>query len=129
IVAVILFLAGLQIGKSSITSFFHPIKTPGRMAIYVIILSIVIKEILFRYKYKLGKKLNSDALIVNAYEHRSDVYSSIAALVGVGASIIGKKIGIGWLVFGDPVAGVVVSILVLKMAWKLGADSIHNTLD
>ncbi|MBS4194797.1 cation diffusion facilitator family transporter [Lederbergia citri] len=129
IVAVILFIAGLQIGKSSITALFSKVEVPGGIAIYAVIFSIVVKEALFRYKYRLGKKLNSDALIVNAFEHRSDVYSSIAALIGIGASILGKKFNVHWLEFGDPVAGIVVSILVLKMAWKLGADSIHNTLD
>ncbi|MCR2820511.1 cation diffusion facilitator family transporter [Lederbergia panacisoli] len=129
IVAVILFLAGLQIGKSSITALFTTVSVPGSIAIYAVIFSIIVKEALFQYKYRLGKKLKSDALIVNAYEHRSDVYSSIAALIGIGASILGRKFNIHWLEYGDPVAGVAVSILVLKMAWKLGADSIHNTLD
>lgn len=129
IVAVILFIVGLQIGKSALASFFTPIVAPGGIAIYAVVFSIIVKEALFRYKYKLGKKLNSEALIVNAYEHRSDVYSSIAALIGIGASIIGNYIHVDWLIYGDPVAGVIVSILVLRMAWKLGADSIHNALD
>ncbi|MBS4217037.1 cation transporter [Bacillus sp. FJAT-49711] len=129
IVAVILFLAGIQIGKSSISALFTTVAVPGSIAIYAVIFSIIVKEALFQYKYRLGKKLKSDALIVNAFEHRSDVYSSIAALIGIGASILGGKFDIHWLEYGDPVAGVVVSVLVLKMAWKLGADSIHNTLD
>jgi len=129
IVAVILFLVGLQIGKAALTSFFQPIEAPGGMAVYAVIFSIVVKEALFRYKFRLGKELNSEALIVNAYEHRSDVYSSIAALVGIGASIAGDWLDIHWLEYGDPLAGVIVSLMVLWMAWKLGADSIHNTLD
>lgn len=129
IVAVVLFLAGIQIGKSSIESFFAPLETPKSIAVYVVIFSIIVKEALFQYKFRLGKKLKSDALIVNAYEHRSDVYSSLAALVGILASIIGRKSNIAWLEYGDPFAGVVVSILVLIMAWSLGAKSIHNALD
>lgn len=129
IVSVLLFLVGLQIGKSSIQSFFSPLKAPGSAAIYVVIISILVKEALFRYKYRLGKKLNSEALIVNAYEHRSDVYSSIAALIGIGASILGKKLNVDWLIYGDPVAGLAVSVMVIRMAWKLGAESIYNTLD
>lgn len=129
IVAVLLFLVGIEIGKSSINAFFKPIEAPKSIAIVAVILSIIVKEVLFRYKYKLGRELNSDALIVNAYEHRSDVYSSIAALIGIGFAIIGGKIGIGWLEYADPVAGVVVSLMVLKMAWSLGKESIHNALD
>ncbi len=129
IVAVLLMLVGFEIGKSSFEAFFHPIEPPKAIAIVAVLISIVVKEAMFRYKYKLGKKLNSDALIINAYEHRSDVYSSIAALVGIGAAVIGGKTGIGWLEYGDPVAGLLVSLLVIKMAWSLGKESIHNTLD
>lgn len=129
IVAVLLLLVGVEIGRSSFEAFFHPIEAPKTIAIAAVLLSIVVKEIMFRYKYNLGKKIKSDALIVNAYEHRSDVYSSIAALVGIGAAVIGGKLGIGWLEYADPVAGIFVSILVIRMAWILGKESIHNTMD
>ncbi|WP_406565551.1 cation diffusion facilitator family transporter [Cytobacillus luteolus] len=129
IVSVLLFLVGIEIGKSSFEAFFEPIEAPKTIAIYALIISIIAKEAMFRYKYKLGKRIKSDAIIVNAYDHRSDVYSSIAALIGVGAAILGEKMGIPWLEYGDPVAGLFVSILILKTAWKLGKESIHNTLD
>ncbi|QOR65658.1 cation transporter [Cytobacillus suaedae] len=129
IVSVLLFLVGIEIGKSSFEAFFQPIDAPKTIAIYALIISIIVKEAMFRYKYKLGKRINSDAIIVNAYDHRSDVYSSIAALIGVGAAILGENMGIPWLEYGDPVAGIFVSILILKTAWKLGKESIHSTLD
>ncbi|AMX82779.1 cation transporter [Geobacillus subterraneus] len=129
IVAVLLFLVGLEIGRSALMSFFAPLSPPGMAAVYVLLASIVVKEAMFRYKYRLGQKLNSDALIVNAYEHRSDVFSSLAALIGVGAAILGGKWEIGWLVYADPLAGLVVAILVLKMAWELGRKSIHTAID
>ena len=129
IVAVLLLLVGIEIGKSSIESFFAPIHPPKKVAILALAISIVIKEVMFRYNYRLGKKLNSSALIANAYDHRSDVYSSFAALLGIGCAILGGIINIEWLVYGDPVAGVLVSILVLMTAWKIGRESIHNTLD
>ncbi|UII55005.1 cation diffusion facilitator family transporter [Cytobacillus spongiae] len=129
IVAVLLLLVGVEIGKSSIEAFFHPIEAPKTIAIVAVVVSIIVKEAMFRYKYQLGKQLNSEALIVNAYEHRSDVYSSIAALVGIGSAVIGGKLGIGWLEYADPVAGLFVALLVIHMAWKLGKESIHNTMD
>jgi cation diffusion facilitator family transporter len=129
IVAILLLLVGVEIGKSSVEAFFDPIEPPKIVAVVAVMISIIVKESMFRYKYKLGKKLNSDALIVNAYEHRSDVYSSIAALIGIGAAIIGGMLEIDWLVYADPLAGVIVSLMVLKMAWDLGKESIHNTLD
>src|SRR5690606_25414956 len=73
IVAVILFVVGLQIGYGSFRAIFEPQVTPSTMAIYAALFSIVAKEWMFRYKYRLGKKLKSDALITNAWEHRSDV--------------------------------------------------------
>ncbi|WP_079509875.1 cation diffusion facilitator family transporter [Mesobacillus jeotgali] len=129
IVAVLLMLVGVEIGRSSIESFFKPIEAPKSIAIVAVVVSIVVKEGMFRYKYRLGKQLKSDALIVNAYEHRSDVYSSIAALIGISAAVIGGKLGIGWLVYADPVTGLLVALLVIWMAWKLGKESIHNALD
>ncbi len=129
IVAVLLFLIGIQMCRSSVMSFFGEIKAPGTIAIYPLMLSIVLKEWMFRYKYNLGKRINSQALIVNAYEHRSDVFSSFAALIGIAAAIIGGKLEISWLEYADPVAGVFVSLLVLKMGWSLGIESIHRALD
>ncbi|WP_335869240.1 cation diffusion facilitator family transporter [Bacillus sp. 2205SS5-2] len=129
IVAVLLFLVGIEIGKSSVESFFETIEPPNFIAIYAVIFSIIVKESMFQYKFRLGKKLNSNALIVNAYEHRSDVFSSLAALIGIGAAMAGGKLEIDWLVYADPVAGILVALLVLRMAWHLGRESIHNTLD
>ncbi|MGA9226923.1 MAG: cation diffusion facilitator family transporter [Mesobacillus sp.] len=129
IVAVLLLLVGVEIGRSAIESFFKPIEAPKSIAIIAVIVSIIVKEGMFRYKYRLGKQLNSEALIVNAYEHRSDVYSSIAALVGISAAVIGGKMGIGWLEYADPVTGLLVAVFIIRMAWTLGKESIHNTLD
>jgi cation diffusion facilitator family transporter len=124
-----LALVGFEIGKASFEAFFHPIKAPKLSAIIAVVVSIAVKEGLFRYTYKLGKKLNSDALIVTAYDHRTDVYSSLGALVGIACSIIGDKVNIGWLIYADPVAGIFVSLLILKTAFQLGKESINNTLD
>ncbi|OZM57828.1 cation-efflux pump [Lottiidibacillus patelloidae] len=129
IVAVLMVIVGFEIALSSVEAFFKPIEAPGVIAIYAAAISIIVKEILFRWKYRLGKKLRSDALIINAYEHRSDVFSSIATLVGIVAAVFGGKLGFTWAVYADPVAGLVVGILILKMAWNLGSESIHNTLD
>lgn len=129
IVAVLLFVVGLEIAVSAIKSFNEPIQVPRVMAIYAVIFSIVVKELMFRYKYNLGKKYHSEALLVDAWHHRSDVFSSFAALIGIGASIAGGYIGVPWLVYADPLAGLFVSVLIVKMAWGLGKQSIHNAMD
>ncbi|OCA92439.1 cation diffusion facilitator family transporter [Pseudobacillus wudalianchiensis] len=129
IVAVLLILVGFEIGISSVRAFFQAIEPPKAIAVYAVLFSIIVKEAMFQYKYRLGKRIKSNALIANAYEHRSDVYSSIAALIGIGAAMLGGKLGIDWLIYADPVAGLLVSLLVLKIAWTVGKESIHNTLD
>lgn len=129
IVAVILFLVGLQIGFGSFRALFEPIATPSVIAVFAALFSIITKEVLFQYKYRLGNKLHSDALIVNAWEHRSDAFSSLAALLGIGGALIGEYMHIPWMVYLDPVAGMIVSGFIMKVAWSLGAESIHNTMD
>lgn len=129
IVSVLLLLVGVEIAMSAIKAFSEPIEVPKVIAIYVVIFSIVAKELMFRYKYNLGKKYNSDALITDAWHHRSDVFSSIAALIGIGASVLGGYLEIPWLVYADPLAGAFVALLIIKMSWDLGKQSIHNTLD
>ncbi|MEI4829419.1 cation diffusion facilitator family transporter [Bacillus sp. FJAT-53711] len=129
IVAVLLFIVGIEIVISSIKAFTQVLEPPRWITVIAVLLSIVVKEGMFRYKYKLGKRIKSDAIIANAYEHRSDVFSSFAALIGIGAAIIGSKMGVDWLVYADPVAGLFVSLLVIKMAWDIGKEAIHTTLD
>lgn len=129
IVAVILMVVGIQIGYGSFMALFEPAVSPSMIAVYVAIFSIISKEIMFQWKYRLGKRLRSDALITNAWEHRSDVFSSIAALIGIGGAVLGGYLQVPWMVYLDPVAGIVVSLLVVRMAWRLGKESIHNAID
>lgn len=129
IVSVMLALVGFEIGSASVKSLFSPLEAPGLIAVWAAIGSMIIKEWMFRYKYNLGKELNSQSLIANAWEHRSDVFSSFAALIGIGGAIIGGRYNIPWLLYLDPLAGIFVSGLVLKMAYDIFKDSIHTTLD
>ncbi|SFL64559.1 cation diffusion facilitator family transporter [Salibacterium qingdaonense] len=129
IVAVLLFIVGVEIGLNALQGLGEPVSIPGTAALYAIVFSIVVKEGMFRYKHFLGNKFNSEALITDAWHHRSDVFSSAAALAGVGASIAGNHLNITWMLYGDLAAGLFVSILIMKMAWTLGKTSIHNALD
>ncbi|MTH52548.1 cation diffusion facilitator family transporter [Bacillus mangrovi] len=129
IVAVLLTLVGFEIGKTSIEAFFKPVKAPQAIAIAAAVTAIIIKELMFQYNYRLGKRLKSDALIANAHDHRSDVFASLAALLGISAALIGSKFEIGWLLYADPFAGAAVSVLVLYTAWKVGREALHASLD
>jgi cation diffusion facilitator family transporter len=129
IVSVLLALVGFEIGSASVESLFTPLEAPGMIAVWAAVGSMILKEWMFRYKYHLGKQLNSQSLIANAYEHRSDVFSSFAALIGIGGAIIGGRYDIPWLLYLDPIAGIFVSGLVLLMAYNIMKESIHSTLD
>lgn len=129
IVAVLLGIVGFEIARNSFQLFFEPIEPPKILAIYILILAIIVKEIMFQYNIRLGKRLNSSALIANAYDHRSDVYTSSATLIGVGLSILSEKLGMPFLVYADPLAGLLVAIIIFKLAWTLGKESVHTTLD
>lgn len=124
IIAFLLIVVGIEISISSIKVFFgEPPSAPGMLALIIIIISIVIKEALFHYKYRLGKKYNSAALISEAWHHRSDSLSSFAALIGVGGAMLGEFLNIPILVYGDAVAGIVVSLIVIKVGYSLAKES------
>lgn len=130
VVSVLLLVVGIELAIAAAKSIWNgKVVVPEWYALAAIILSIVAKESMFQYKFRLGKRLSSQALIANAWEHRSDVYSSIAALAGVGGAMIGGKLGISWLLYLDPIAGAVVALLVLRMGYRLVLDSIHSTMD
>ena len=93
---------------------------PGTLALWAALISIVVKEILYRYTASKGRKLESPAVVANAWHHRSDALSSIAAAVGIGGAILlGKR----WTVL-DPLASIVVGAMLLKVAWELVKPSL-----
>ena len=91
------------------------LETPGMLALWAALLSILVKEILFRYTIAKGKALESPAVIANAWHHRSDALSSIGAAVGIGGAIL---LGQRWAVL-DPLASIVVGGMLVKVAWDL----------
>lgn len=130
IVALLLIVVGVEISISSIKVFFGDVpQAPGAIAIYILVAAILIKEGLFYYKYYLGKKYNSVALISEAWHHRSDSLSSIAALAGVGLAILGEYLQIDALIYGDAIAGIIVSVIVIKVGYNLAKDSANVVLE
>jgi len=123
IVALILLLAGLNIGYSSIRILIAGVGTPpGRLALIAAVISIVAKEGLYQYKIRLGRRIKSQAIIANAHEHRSDALSSTAALVG----IVGARSGLPLL---DPVAALVVSVFIVRTGWVLVRRAVDDLMD
>lgn len=130
IVSVLLMLVGIEIAISAVKAISAGVlEAPKWYAMVAITVSIIAKEALFQYKYRLGKKLSSQALIANAWDDRSDVYSSIAAFIGVGGALIGGYWEISWLYYMDPIASLLVAGLVIIIGYKLVMQSIHSTMD
>ena len=97
-----------------------PLESPGMLALWAALLSIAVKEVLYRYTAHRGKSLNSQAMVANAWHHRSDALSSIGAAIGIGGAII---LGDHWAVL-DPIASVVVGCMLVKVAVGLLRNSI-----
>lgn len=101
------------------------VSSPGMIALWAAVASIVLKEILYRYTIIQGRALNSPMMIANAWHHRSDAFSSVGSLLGIaGAIFLGDK-----FVILDPITGCVISIFILVMAVKMSVPAIKELLD
>ncbi len=101
------------------------LKVPGALALWAALLSIVVKEVLYRYTAARGKALDSPAVVANAWHHRSDALSSIGAAVGIGGALL---LGERWAVL-DPLASIVVGAMLMKVAWDLLKGSTGELTD
>lgn len=130
IIAVALFVVGMGIVVKSATSIAGFVNgkipaRPGLIAFIAAVVSIVVKESLYWYTYLNGKKLNSSAVIANAWHHRSDALSSIATMVGIGcAYFLGDK----WTIM-DPVSALIVGVLIFKVSYDLFVPAINELLE
>ena len=130
LIALVLFCVGLGIlygGASKIVSVIQgeTLHKPEMIAFWAALISIVCKEGLFQYTKKVGKHIKSQAIIANAWHHRSDAFSSIGVAIGIaGAIFLGDK----WVVL-DPIAGVIVSFFIMKTAIELSLPSIRELME
>lgn len=130
IIAFALLAVGIGIFWSGLNKVIAALKgeiieQPGIIALYAALVSIVSKEALYWYTVNTGKKVNSQAVIANAWHHRSDAFSSIGTALGIsGAIFLGEK----WRVL-DPIAGIIVSFFIIKVAWDIAKPSIKELLE
>lgn len=120
LIALALMAAAMGIVVSGTMKFLswldgNELKTPGWIALWAALLSIAIKELLYQYTMHRAQKLDSQAMVANAWHHRSDALSSIGAAIGIGLAIwLGQR----WTVF-DPLASIVVGLMLIKVAYEL----------
>ena len=120
IIGIALAAVAVGVGWKAVESllfWYHGgmLAAPGMLALWAALVSIVIKELVYQYTVRRGRKLNSPAVEANAWHHRSDALSSLGTLVGIGGAIL---LGDRWTVL-DPLAGLIVSFFILRVAWKL----------
>ena len=98
------------------------IAAPGKLALWAALISIVVKEFLYQYTSRKGKSLDSQAVVANAWHHRSDALSSVGAAIGIGGAIL---LGDRWTVL-DPLASIVVGAMLMKVAWDVLKNSVNE---
>ena len=130
IIGILLLLVGFGIlwsGASSILAFMkgEQLEAPGMVALIAALISILLKEILYQYTVIKGKNLNSQAVVANAWHHRSDAFSSIGTAIGIGGAIL---LGEHWRVL-DPIAAVIVSFFIMKVAIQLLIPCVDELLE
>ena len=130
IIAVVLFAVAVGLFWSSGESVLRSlggeeIEAPSYFALIMAAVSIATKEILYRYTAHVGDAVKSMALVANAWHHRSDAFSSIAALVGIaGAMFLSPQ----WRIL-DPLAAMAVSVFIAIVAWRLLMPSVQELLE
>ncbi len=126
ILAMILFVTGLGIGATAVTNIlsrnYHQLSTPGILALMAAIVSIIVKEGMFWYTRYYAKKIDSDALMADAWHHRSDAFSSIGALIGIAGARLGFPIM-------DSIASLVIFLFIAKAAFDIFKDAMDKMVD
>lgn len=130
IVSVILAVVAYRLMVNGVNSIVdiatgETLPEPGYIALVAAILSIVVKEILYQWTVKVGKKTNSTVVIANAWHHRSDALSSIGSLIGIGGAII---LGHEWTIL-DPIAACVISVAIAITAVRIAIPSLAELLE
>lgn len=126
LLAMVLFITGLEIGVKAfqdiIQGNYGKLETPGKLALIAAIVSIITKEIMYWYTRYHAKKIDSSALMADAWHHRSDALSSIGALIGIGGSMLGAPIM-------DAIASLGIFIFIVKVAFDIFKDAMEKMID
>ncbi len=125
LLAILLFATGSGIGikgLEKIVAGSSAIAIPGLLALYAALFSIAVKEWMYWYTRSAAKKINSGALMADAWHHRSDALSSVGSFIG----IFGARLGFPML---DPLASIVICLFIIKASWDIFVDTINKMID
>ncbi|MBP3906745.1 MAG: cation transporter [Peptostreptococcaceae bacterium] len=124
LLSILLIIVSLKIGWGALQSLFNldSVQVPTALPLIVSIISIGIKEYQYRITIRIANKINSPSLKADAWHHRSDALSSIAAFIGIGGAMLGFKAL-------DPIASIVVALFVAKVGFDILKDSTNELMD
>lgn len=130
IIGVSLLVVGMMICYSGVTKTYHamcgePLQQPGFIALAAAVASVVLKEWAYRFTVRVGRRCHSEAVVANAWHHRSDALSSVGTTVGIGGAIV---LGEKWAVL-DPLTAIVVSFFIMKAAWSVLSKAVDELTD
>ena len=126
VLAMVLFITGLGIGLEAVKNIIHgnygDLQVPGVLALIAATVSIVSKEAMYWYTRHYAKKIDSSALMADAWHHRSDAFSSIGALIGIGGARLGYPVM-------DSIASLVIFVFIIKAAYDIFKEAIDKMVD
>ena len=126
ILGLILLVTGVGLGKVGLQNIlsgnYETLSVPGTIALAAAIVSIVVKEAMYWYTRHYARILNSAAFMADAWHHRSDAFSSVGSLIGIGGAMLGFPVL-------DAVASVVICLFILKVASDILLDAVKKMLD
>ncbi|MGN0531643.1 MAG: cation diffusion facilitator family transporter [Eubacterium sp.] len=126
VLAVVLFITGLGIGTNALENIvsgdYENLRIPGVLALVAAIVSIIVKEAMYWYTRINAKRIDSSALMADAWHHRSDALSSVGALIGIAGARMGYPIM-------DSIASLVIFLFIIKAAYDIFKDAINKMVD
>ena len=126
ILAMVLFITGLGIGmealKNILAGSHNDLQVPGTLALAAAVVSIVAKEAMFWYTKIYAVRIDSSALLADAWHHRSDAFSSVGALIG----IAGARLGVPVM---DSIASLIIFAFIIKAAYDIFKDAVDKMVD
>ena len=126
LLSMILFMTGLGIGmdafKNILSDNYGDLQVPGILALAAAAISIVTKEAMFWYTKINATRIDSSALLADAWHHRSDAFSSVGALIGIAGARLGFPVM-------DSIASLVIFLFIMKAAYDIFKDAVNKVVD
>ncbi len=126
VLSIVLLYTGIKIGSQAVKDIiggnYQSLQKPGVLALVAAVVSIITKEIMYWYTRHYAKKIDSSALMADAWHHRSDALSSVGALVGIGGAMMGFPVM-------DSIASIVIFVFIAKAAYDIFKDAMDKMVD